>query len=349
MRVLSRLFFFLSLSSFFISCASEKPTIVSQKGLSFLSKEIRDEIRKVEKSIVGINTTIKYDVQKFNYLTRDGQLVPDPKSRLKYKLSLKNGDAGTVHEKDSKTLSGGGLIIDVDKSTSQYLILTSSHLVSPQDTTDIYFTDDEGNPTDVLFTRYIVKKTTISVRGTGNWRVQAQLLVHDPVDDLALLQVETDNFLGFEFRNPVGYNLNLSWGDWVFLFGYPKGVKQMTGGWVSKAPYRGTLAIDAVVRFGYSGGPVFAISENEAKLAFVGLIKSVPRSTLDYVSTDGTLPAGYHLDASDLDKLVVKKETMVDYGTAYFVAPNTIKKFIKRSQAPVTRMGFRLHNRYFGK
>ncbi|MFQ5753243.1 MAG: serine protease, partial [bacterium] len=211
------------------------------------------------------------------------------------------------------------------------------------------YLDEDGIPTDVLFARYIVKDVVTTVRMGGNWRVEAKIIATDPINDLALITLQTQNSLWREFPNQIGYDLDLSWGDWVFLFGFPKGIKQMTGGWVSKAPYRNTLAVDAVVRFGYSGGPVFTISRDKVKLTFIGLIKSVPRSTMDYIAPDGSLPMGYRLTFEDMDKLFVKKEVMVDYGTAYFVAPKAIKDFLNRNVTVIESAGIYLHSKYYGK
>jgi len=339
----------LLVTCFLGGCASQKHTAFSRSQLSFLSDNMRNEIRKVEKSVVGINTQVKYDIQKFDYELYHGSYVLDPSSPVKYKLHDTNGNAGILHESDVKTLSGGGLLIDIDQQNSVYTLITSSHLVSPQDTTDIYYVDANGVQTDLLYARYIVTDVIISVVGTGVWRADATLISSDPVSDLAIIQVKTANYVGFVFPNAVGYGMNLSWGDWVFIFGYPKGVKQMTGGWISKAPYRGTLAVDAVVRFGFSGGPVFAVSPRDGTLSFVGVIKSVPRRMLNYITHDGTLPPGYHLKEEDVSKLLVKEEVMVEYGTAYFVAPKAIRKFFQFSRTALKNAGIDLASKYFGQ
>ncbi|RMF63298.1 MAG: serine protease [Calditrichaeota bacterium] len=316
-------------------------------GYSLLSDEIKNELKDVERSIVHISTKVQYRVETFHYLLQNGTLVADPRSPLRYKLDPNVGRNGITTEPDKKTLSGGGLILRVGHEPNRYTILTSSHLVSPDDTTDVYYLDEDGNETDILYARYIVTRTDIWVRGKSNWRAAATLLADDPTDDLAIIVSTTNNALGPAFKNPLGYDANLGWGDWVFLFGFPRGVKQMTGGWVSESPYRGTLAVDAVVRFGFSGGPVFSISRKDGKLAFVGLIKSVPRSTFDYIGYEGTLPVGSQLTVADLDKLVLRRQLLVEYGTAYFVAPKTIKQFMQLARAPLENANIKLDERYF--
>ncbi|TDJ02724.1 MAG: serine protease [Caldithrix sp.] len=295
---------------------------------------------------MGINTELTYEIQRFEYLIKNGELVADPTSPLKYKLAT-NGK-GIKVETDKRTLSGGGLIIDIDHMNSKYTILTSSHLVSPEDSTDIYYVDEKGAKTDILFSRYLLKFKRISVRSGSVWSAEAEIISDSPKSDLAIIQAETNNRLGKEFENEMGYNINLSWGDWVFLFGYPKGIKQLTGGWVSKSPYPRTRAVDAVVRFGYSGGPVFSLTKDNTQLAFVGVIKSVPRTNLDYIAPGKTLPVGSSLTSEDLSDLSVKREILVNYGTAYFVDGKSIKSFLKSSRNAMNDSGISLAPKFYG-
>jgi len=331
-----------------LSCAKQMTLTQMQTGYSLLSDELRNEIKNVEKSIVGVNADIVYEIHTFNYQMRDGHPVLDPDSPVKYRLNRTTGQGGVSREKDNKTLSGGGLILDYNFDGGLYTILTSSHLVVPEDTTDVYYVDDKGQPTDLLFQRRIIKSVALSVRGPANWRVHAELLAHDAVDDIAMITAKTKRSLGPEFHNSIGYDVNLSWGDWVFLFGYPREIKQLTAGWVSTSPYRGTFAVDAVVRFGFSGGPVFAVSRKKMELVLVGLIKSVPSGTFDFIAPDGTLPVGYALTPADAPKLRVRRETVVNYGTAYCVNPQRIRAFMRNMRAPLEQAGIELESKYFG-
>lgn len=347
MRFLRLSIFLLAATLAATSCSKRLSLLQVQGGYSLLSNEMKKEIRRVEKSVVGVTTKIIYEVQTFDYEMQNGNLVADASSPVRYRL--KSGDAGIIREKDEKTLSGGGLVIEHDPSAGSYTILTSSHLVSPRDTTDTYYLDEHGAPTGVVFQRLIVKKVSLSVRGGSNWRVPAQLLVNNSISDIAIIVGDTEKYLAGEYLNALGYDLDLSWGDWVFMFGYPQQIKQMTGGWVSESPYRGTFAVDAVVRFGFSGGPVFALSRKKYELVFVGIIKSVPSGTVDYIAPDGTLPIGYRLTADDTQKLIVSREVVVNYGTVYCVNPKLIKRFIKAAKAPLEANGVFLHRKYYGR
>lgn len=334
-----------------LGCGSKTILKPSTKTGGLLSGDIKSEIEEMERSVVGVFADVDYDIYKMNYAVEDGQLIPDPKSPYKYKLSSKNGDTGVTLEKDEQTKTGGGLIVQIDKERSTYIILTSSHLVAPKDTVDVYYVDEEGAQTDALFARYVVKGVKVHVRGASSWRSRAEVIASDERYDVALIKVQIQTNLGFKYPNPVDLNQELGWGDWVFLFGYPKGIKQLTGGWVSPSPYPNTLAVDAVIRKGYSGGPLFAIRQDvkKTKLIFVGLIKSVPFTMLNFVTLQHAVPEGHQLKVEDLNRLVVENMRMVDYGTAYFVSPEGIKKFFLANRSAIERSGVQLDGSYYAK
>lgn len=340
---------FPSLFILIISCASQSPQskiiVVSQ----FDSDVIKQEIRSIAPSVVGIYTDIFYDIHRYSYLMDHRGFVRDPSSYLKYKLNPDAGDGGVTIVHDSQTKTGGGLIIDYDKNRNIYTILTSNHLVSPKDTTFVYYLDEHGNNTDALFAKYVITDVRITTQGKSTFHAVAKVVATDYHNDIAIIQAQTELNLGTEFKNPLGFDLKLDWGDWVYVFGYPKGIKQISGGLVSPAPYPNTLSADVVIRRGYSGGPVFGIlkkAEN-IQLALVGLVKSAPYSTLNYITLSNKLPEGYQLQRKDLNQLIVANEMIIDYGTAYFVSPSAIKKFFRSRQNYLTSIGVFLNDVYF--
>lgn len=318
----------------FVGCAGRPPEHHISREASLLSEHLRNEIRKIEQSIVTVSTVVRYEVQIFE--DEAGQPIQPANGRQAVRI-----------EKDEKTLRGGGLLIKVDKTEQTYTILTSAHLVAPKDTIDVYYTDKQGGLTNILFSRSIVKQVVISVRGQSYWRAAAELVAVDPGSDLAIITSETEHLLGNAFSNRVGYDLELGWGDWVFLFGFPKGVKQMTGGWVSESPYPGIHLVDAVVRSGFSGGPVFTISHDGTELMLVGLIKSVPSSMLEYIAPKKSMPSGRQIKSPQLEELVVKRQNLVDYGSAYFVNPATINAFFRSQRAALQSANIELPDKYF--
>lgn len=312
-----------------------------------ISKEIKQEVQRISDSVVGIITDVTYEIHTYNYLTQNGEFVPDPNSPVHYRLDDVSGDSGVFVHEANQSISGGGLIIKIDRERSLYAILTSNHLVAPRDTTEVYYLDEEGVQSDVIFARRIVKGVRVSVHGESPWRAEAEIVAEDTRLDLALITAQTTKLLGREFPNEMGYDLELGWGDWVFLFGYPKSIKQLSGGWVSASPYPNTLAVDAVAREGYSGGPVFAVVHDPTRLVCVGLIKSVPFRILNYVKLTRPAPAGHQLSGADLGHLVTANKKLVDYGTAYFVSPEAIGEFFLAHRQKIGDGRIQLNPKYF--
>jgi len=341
MKIRSSRWLFLIL---FFGCSNRMSLQEMQTGYSLLSEEVKNQIKVVEQSIVGITTNLNYEILTFDYEFKDGQPIPDPTSPIGYKLRAGNG---ITSKKEDGAIAGGGLIIYKPHDIAEYGILTSSHLVSPRDTVDIYYLDAKGNPTNLIFQRRIIRGKSILVRGDSNWKAAAQLVGYNPVDDIAVLHVKTNNNLGNVYTSELAFDMKPSWGDWVFLFGYPREVKQMTAGWVSESPYRGTFAVDAVVRNGFSGGPVFTLSRKTGSLAFVGIVKSVPSNSFEYIGPDGSLPEGFSLQNVDMSKLVIRKQTLVHYGTAYCVNSARIRTFFRQMRSSMNDAGVWLGPKYF--
>lgn len=192
-------------------------------------------------------------------MLEDERFIPDANSPVGYKLKSENN--GISKDNESRTLKGGGLIIDIDVTRKGYSILTSSHLVSPPDTINFYYTDDTGKTTDILFARHILRKVIVAVRGTTNWLARGEVIADDPANDIAVIFVKTDNRLGTSFGNPIGYDINLDWGDWIFLFGTPMGLNkcQVAGSASLRIPAHLQLTLQFVLDFPvarYSHSPV---------------------------------------------------------------------------------------------
>jgi len=333
----------------FFSCAQQVPLPNAQSGLLSSPNQFKPQIQHVEKSVVGIINNRNYKIETFHYLYESGKLLPDEKSPVGFKLRADIGRNGITISKEEQGFSGGGLIVSRGLDDHRYVILTSSHLVAPSDTVNIFYRDHRGEPTDVVFQRRIITDSQILVRNSGNWTALAEVAAHDSKSDIAIIIAKTERHLGMPFTNPLDFDAKPDWGDWVFLFGYPGEIKQMTGGWVSQSPYPGTFSVDAVVRYGYSGGPVFSISSSEGKLGLVGVIKGMPGSNIEYIAPSKTMPPGYSLNLEDLENLSVKSQTLVNFGTAYCVHPERIKRFFKLSEPTLLSFGIILPKKIYGR
>lgn len=77
------------------------------------------------------------------------------------------------------------------------------------------------------------------------------------------------------------------------------------------------------------------------------MIKSAPRKTIDYITPGSEMPVGYSLDSDDFLELRVKRENLVEFGTAYCVAPATIKKFMRNNRSVFSKNSILLNSKYY--
>ena len=143
---------------------------------------------------------------------------------------------GTPQERKSAAL-GSGFIID-----QKGIVVTNNHVI--QDADDII------------------------VRVNGDQEFKAKVLGADPLMDIAVLQLETDEkFIPVAFGNSDKARI----GDWVIAIGNPFGLGgTVTAGIISArnrsiglSRYEDFIQTDASINSGNSGGPLFDMDGNE--------------------------------------------------------------------------------------
>lgn len=288
-------------------------------------------------AFVQVENMVDYDI--FEYPETDDRSDSGDRARM-VPGRVAHGIIESVHLTQSEALTGAATILL--RTDRRSVMLTSAHLVVPRDTVDSYYFDEKGNVTNRLFRRAILRRSRLRVRDPEGWYHEATVVVADHRRDIAVIQSRVGPRLGREFPFAVGYHLDLTWGDWVYAVGYPKGIKQLTAGVVSPSPYRGTLTLDAVVRFGYSGGPVLAFDPLSEHLALVGMIKSVPYTQVDVVVPGEKVAHGQSVRGKDLR---AERLQLIEYGSAYFVSAATLSDFFAEHLRVLRSHDIRLSSR----
>jgi hypothetical protein len=206
------------------------------------------------------------------------------------------------------------------------------------DTIIEYYKDANGQITDWISSRSVKMYTTYYIVDHTNKMNPASVLVADMRYDLALLQVEKTQVLDIEFPFALAYHRNLSWGDPVYVFGFPQSMRQLTTGVISPAPYEGYFSVDAVSRHGFSGGPVLLVRPN-GDLELAGIVRSVPGTKFRYLMPPSDLPMGSSLTGSDVHNVVVAEEDFVDSGSAYVVGIDKIGTFLEQLSPALRSQG----------
>jgi hypothetical protein len=308
---------------------------------SLISAKTQEELRIVAPSVVGVGAMDEYTVTVFNHALVGNRFVKDAASPTGYRLS-RGTDAITTKDTTIE-VHGSGLIIYHDERKA--IVLTSRHTLYASDTLSTYYRDSLGNATDVLCTRAIRKQSQYFINDQNNFLKVATVLHTDVKSDLGLISVETKMPIGSTLPLAVGYRTKLDWGDLAFIFGFPKQVKQLAFGVISPAPYPGNFVVDAVTRFGYSGGPILVVRP-DGSLELAGITRALPVSQVQYAEPPTSVLLGGHIAPDEMLHLKAQQLQLIEYGTVYGIGTEKIGRFLEESRDILEKKGVRLMERF---
>jgi len=189
-----------------------------------------DLIEEVSPSVVSINARITSPLNTQNNGAPDLESMP-PQFREWFERQFPD----QPQQREGRSLGSGFLI------SAEGHVVTNNHVVQDATEITIVLSDGEEYPAEVIGT--------------------------DPLTDIALLRVETDEEIDFPFvvldRNP-----SIRVGDWVVAVGNPfglggtatAGIVSATGRELPTSVYNNFLQVDAPINRGNSGGPTFSLN-----------------------------------------------------------------------------------------
>lgn len=324
------------------NCSGSQHSLAPHNSQAF-SLSIQKALREVVPSVVGVAALYSYRQEIFNHQLRNGLLVPDSTSPTGYLLATTEKKASTRPQETQK-VNGVGLVLYRDDRRA--VILTSAHILLKPDTINSYYRDRAVRFAQVLQARAIKTSANFFAIGQSNQFLTAEIIHTDAKTDLALLTVEASPTLGIVFPFAPAYAYDLEWGDFTYVIGYPREVRQLTSGLVSKITNPGSFILDVVARQGYSGGPVFAVHP-EKGLQLVGMVRGVPVNKLAFIAPPAGLPSGQYLTENDWETSSAQEIDLIDYGTTYAIGIEVIGKFLKSCERILERQGLILDAKFF--
>ncbi len=309
----------------------------------FSSAQVKQWLQRALPAVVGVSAVYHYQITNFHHQYVNGKPVPEASSPTGYRLLPRPQGAVVVQELDIQKVVGGGLIIYRDQQNA--VILTSAHVFNKPDTINHYDRADTSQALRYILARSIKKKKDFYVIGQNNQYVTAEVLYKDSRQDLALLQASAAATLGVAFPFALAAPGEIEWGDFVYVIGYPREVKQLSTGVVSRVHFPGSFILDTVARFGFSGGPVLVVRP-EHGLELAGMVRGVPANKLRYVAPPKEVPSGQVLNEQDLQALASQEIDMIDYGTTYAVGVDFIARFLREANEVLQRKDIVLERKY---
>jgi hypothetical protein len=186
-----------------------------------------------------------------------------------------------------------------------------------------------------LLTRRI--NTLIGVRGAGEFRV----IERDSLADLALIRAEiAPPPIGVTaepihvLRVPTGDAARLSWGSFVYVLGYPRGLRMVTTAIVSE-PRQGRdqeFLLDGLFNRGISGGLILAVRGDTGALEWVGVARAASAEA-DVL----LLPEQRVIDEDGLllpyeGRLYAERVARINYGITFSVPMPAIRRFMQAAR-----------------
>lgn len=311
------------------------PTLLDGKYDSeFPYKSTSEELNKISETVQRVNSTAFYKIYVFE------------KSDSYTLFSIQNKELDNIARKEvlaDNSLSGTA--VTIYSQDGNVALLTCAHTITFPDTIIAYRSDSEGNKTEFIESISIKEKQVIYVAGFPEGS-SVEVLAKDDHNDIALIGRKYGAQSGVrfpKFNYPNGKAMEVDWGTFVYLVGYPLNYKMITKAIVS-SPRRddnGSFLVDAVVNPGFSGGLVLAIRDGVPNFELIGMVQWVPEEYENLVYPENTSSkVSYNPVVPYNGGLFIRKHTSIRYGIVKVIPIDIISKFINQNSEKLSKQGF---------
>lgn len=223
-------------------------------------------------------------------------------------------------------------------------LLSCAHIFNFPDTVIINHLDEKGNVTPFIQSIYFKTKETISVPELPESN-DFKIIAGNNDKDIIVIGKKYlgSNIVKYKpFNYPEGKAGELKEGDFVYLFGFPRGERMVSTAIVGEANRDKNYGfiIDASVHTGVSGGPVFAIRDGIPNFELVGMVYAIAGEMLQFLGPD--THRAYEPDNQNkyTGDIYLKSTRQIIYGITYVIAIETIEDFFKENRNIFLENGF---------
>jgi trypsin-like peptidase len=337
---------FASLAILLFSCSTEQRIVQTHSGdgkydgLEFNGNTAQN-FEEIWQSVKLINSIAYYN----------SYVIPR-KENLKIKNLIDREFELDSFTKTFFTDNAGGTATILSNKNGNILLLTCAHILDFPDTVITFYSDSDGKESDYIesISVKIDQDNYVSdLPGDGH----VEIIALDEVLDAAIIGGKFSSIDLLKHKTfPVkfGNAEALTWGNYVYVFGYPMNRKMVTTGLVSlyESNPDDYFLIDAVFNRGMSGGIVLAVRDGSPNYEFVGMAKSSPADSkivlkpYDFEDEYSNIPIGPFEG-----KLKVEREMEMKYGISKVITVNSINKFILSNEDEILEGGFTMPEKIF--
>ena len=248
-----------------------------------------------------------------------------------------------------ESVHGTGTIIYNDGD--RVAVLSCAHVVDYADTVFTWFYDELGSKTEAIESVSIKRKQQNFIRdlpGDG----LLEIIATDNEKDIVILGNRFSN-IGSEiraFNYPTGNAVELEWGSFVYIMGYPGGHQMVTRGIISNPSpgKKGEFLTDALFNPGVSGGVVLAVRDGVPNFELVGIARSVSAKFKNVIKPGKESHEEIYTPNVPYDgELYVKLEKEINYGVTFAIAIDEVADFYRKNRSVFVSRGYRL-DKFFG-
>ncbi|MGF1671259.1 MAG: serine protease [Balneolaceae bacterium] len=240
-----------------------------------------------------------------------------------------------------------GTAVIFTESNNNLALLTASHIVNHPDTIWHFSQNAQeqiGTPPVDAVSVKIREAHSIFERDTFG---PLDLIIADRNLDLAVLATRFDVKSGLTAGTiKTGNSSLLEWADFVYVAGYPKGIKMITSGLVSLTDQRsrGGFSLDASFNRGFSGGIILAANNRTNELEWVGLLTNTT-ADIEYILTPGFMTDDqYNPEIPYTGAIYIERKNRINYGLSHSVDINQIRNFLRQNRRELGLYGFGIGN-----
>jgi S1-C subfamily serine protease len=290
------------------------------------------KIEQILNSIAMINCTAYYTQYEF-----------EPSDEV-FKEDIDEGEVLTRGESFNinKNSAGTGLILSVDGN--QVLLLTCNHIIDYPDEVFNYFTRFFTNN---YVNIYLKKQKQTQFVTLDNNIVDLELIAKNKRKDIALLG-GTSNGKVMNISEPkfkFGKTNDIRTGNFIYIFGFPKGHKMVSTGTIStEGSNRLHYMIDTPFNRGMSGGIVFAIRDDSPNFEMVGMAKSAAADFEYILKPDKNITddRAFNESLPYEGNIFVEEKPRIRYGITYVNNIDIILAFLKQNRTKIEKAGYNI-------
>jgi hypothetical protein len=313
--------------------ACGRPYILTDRGpqayyqTGYPVGDVSRDLERIARAVKQIQIMLEYDV--FHFAREAAITEGDVRLKATYakatdRLSIDHTVRGTA-----AVLSHRGDRVE---------LITNEHVTRVPDTVIAYFGDPGEDDRPTSSARFVesvaIKRRQTNLVSDLIGVSVFEVVARDSVIDVAVVsaELERDTRVALEVLDvPAGDPARLVWGSFVYVLGYPHGVKMVTTGIVSD-PNRGRdhqFLLDGLFNRGISGGLILAVRGDTGALEWVGMARAAAAQRELILSPERRRLTEEGLSLPYEGKLYIEEVSRIIYGVTFSVPMTAIARFLR--------------------